>query len=212
MVTSSSSSSSWSTVARVVIRGRRRVVMRSGSDADDDDGAASDPGVAPSRDARRRRRVGVGGGGGGASTSRMTRMTMTTMMSRRAPRAERIASVVGRRQRRAREEFATWTPAGKDGRRRGHRACASDDDEDKAEAARTPLGACVTSSATDAGRKFALEHRLSAMRALPKTSRYAKAQVDMITKALELLERGKVQVRTVEEEDELAGLLKAVKL
>ena len=183
--------------------------MRSGSDADDDDGAASDPGVAPSRDARRRRRVGGGGGGGGASTSRMT---MTTMMSRRAPRVERIVSVVGRRQRRAREEFATWTPAGKDGRRRGHRACASDDEEDKAEAARTPLGAYVTSNATDAGRKFALEHRLSAMRALPKTSRYAKAQVDMITKALELLERGKVQVRTVEEEDELAGLLKAVKL
>ena len=182
--------------------------MRSGSDADDDDGAASDPGVAPSRDARRRRRVSVGGG---ASMSGMT-MTLTTMMSRRAPRVERIVSVVGRRQRRAREEFATWTPAGKDGRRRGHRACASDDEEDKAEAARTPLGAYVTSNATDAGRKFALEHRLSAMRALPKTSRYAKAQVDMITKALELLERGKVQVRTVEEEDELAGLLKAVKL
>jgi len=194
-------------VVVVVTRGRLCVVMRSGSDADDDDGAASDPGVAPSRDARRRRRVGVGGG---ASTSGMAMMTM--MMSRRAPRASRIASVVGRRQRRAREEFATWTPAGKDGRRRGHRACASDDEEDKAEAARTPLGAHVTSSATDAGRKFALEHRLSAMRALPKTSRYAKAQVDMITKALELLERGKVQVRTVEEEDELAGLLKAVKL
>jgi hypothetical protein len=205
MVTSSSSSSSWSTVARVVTRGRRRIVMRSGSDADDDDGAASDPGVAPSRGDRRRRRVSVGGG------ASMSGMTMT-LMSRRAPRASRIAGVVGRRQRRAREEFATWTCAGKDGRRRGHRACASDDDEDKAEAARTPLGACVTSSATDAGRKFALEHRLSAMRALPKTSRYAKAQVDMITKALELLERGKVQVRTVEEEDELAGLLKAVKL
>ena len=188
--------------------------MRSGSDADDDDGAASDPGIATTttttsssvtaavavRDRRRRRRDGATA----AARASMPMMTMPMTASRRASRASRQA-VVGRRQRRAREEFATWTPGAKEARRRAHRACASDDEGDKAEAARAPLG-------TDAGRKFALEHRLSAMRALPKTSRYAKAQVDMITKALELLERGKAQVRTVEEEDELAHLLKAVKL
>ena len=65
----------------------------------------------------------------------------------------------------------------------------------------------------DASRKYALETRLRKMRALPKGSRYAKQQCELIEKALDILARGKRRgARSAEEEDELAGLLKAVKL
>jgi hypothetical protein len=65
----------------------------------------------------------------------------------------------------------------------------------------------------DARRKYALEQRLKKMRALPRTSRYARQQCELIVKALDILNRAKrYGTRSVEEEDELAGLLKAVKL
>jgi len=54
---------------------------------------------------------------------------------------------------------------------------------------------------------------LRKMRALPRGSRYAKQQCELIEKALEILKRGKRKgTRSVEEEEELVGLLKAVKL
>jgi hypothetical protein len=43
----------------------------------------------------------------------------------------------------------------------------------------------------DASRKYALETRLRKMRALPKGSRYAKQQCELIEKALDILARGK---------------------
>ena len=74
-------------------------------------------------------------------------------------------------------------------------------------------GEGVAEGVTDAGRRRALEARWRKMRALPRGSRYAKQQCELIEKALEILERGKRNgTRSVEEEDELAGLLKAVKL
>ena len=79
-----------------------------------------------------------------------------------------------------------------------------DDDENNA-------GRCET--VDDARRKYALEQRLKKMRALPRTSRYARQQCELIEKALDILNRAKrYGTRSVEEEDELAGLLKAVKL
>lgn len=79
-----------------------------------------------------------------------------------------------------------------------------EDDENSA-------GGCET--VDDARRKYALEQRLKKMRALPRTSRYARQQCELIEKALDILNRAKrYGTRSVEEEDELAGLLKAVKL
>jgi len=100
------------------------------------------------------------------------------------------------------------------GRRAIGRAVASDDEEDKRVAARAPLGREFRVASNDRARKRALETRLKVMEALPKTSKYAKGQIEIIVKALEILKRVEADERgrTKEEEEELAFLLRAVKI
>lgn len=95
-------------------------------------------------------------------------------------------------------------------RARASRSCVSDDESER-QSLRTFAGDVTVS---DVARRRALEERHRKMRALPRGSRYAKRQLELIDKALEILGRVKARggKRTSEEEDELAGLLKAVKL
>ena len=163
----------------------------SGSDADVDDADAME--LAMRHRTRRRARASRGAVASPSTTS------------------GRIATkkVVGDLSTLARRRGASGSARARATRRYGS------DDEDE----RNRVGRALEESGregegvTDAGRRRALEARWRKMRALPRGSRYAKQQCELIEKALEILERGKRNgTRSVEEEDELAGLLKAVKL
>lgn len=165
----------------------------SGSDADVDDADAME--LAMRRRHRRRAR---------ASRGALASPSPTTTSGRIAAK-----KVVGDLSTLARRRGVSGSARARATRRYGS------DDEDE----RNRVGRALEESGregeggTDAGRRRALEARWRKMRALPRGSRYAKQQCELIEKALEILERGKRNgTRSVEEEDELAGLLKAVKL
>jgi len=130
-------------------------------------------------------------------------------------RAKARGASVGRRKRSADDLARAGSGAS---RARATRGYGSDDED-----ARRGVGAIVRArvdgtardgTMEDVARRDALERRLAKMRALPKTSRYARRQCELMEKALEILLRVKARGggRTTEEEDELAGLLRAVKL
>ena len=163
----------------------------SGSDADVDDGEAT--ALAMRRRDRRRARASAGAA---AITAR-----------RRARMKEDVVGDLAALARRRGERGSA--------RARATRECASDDEDERNRVGRAleESGRGGGGKADDAGRRRALEERLRKMRALPRGSRYAKQQCELIEKALEILKRGKMRgARSVEEEDELVGLLKAVKL
>jgi|TARA_B100001142_G_scaffold29127_1_gene25979 hypothetical protein len=62
----------------------------------------------------------------------------------------------------------------------------------------------------DAKRRQMLYKRLDRLKQLPSQSQFAKTQIALVNKCLEMLM--KVTVRTNEEEDELAKLLSSVKI
>jgi hypothetical protein len=62
----------------------------------------------------------------------------------------------------------------------------------------------------DAKRRQMLYKRLNRLKQLPSQSQFAKTQIALVNKCLEMLM--KVTVRTNEEEDELAKLLSSVKI
>ena len=100
-------------------------------------------------------------------------------------------------------------------RARATRGYGSDDeDERRGVGAIAGVGGGLVGGGSDASRRDALERRLAKMRTLPKGSRYARRQCELMEKALEILVRVKARGggKTTEEEDELAGLLRAVKL
>ena len=163
----------------------------SGSDADVDDGEAT--ALAMRRRDRRRARASAGA---------------VAITARR--RARMKEAVVGDLAALARRRGTRGSA-----RARATRECASDDEDERNRVGRAleESGRGGGGGADDAGRRRALEERLRKMRALPRGSRYAKQQCELIEKALEILKRGKMRgARSVEEEDELVGLLKAVKL
>lgn len=137
--------------------------------------------------------------------------------------ASRKRVVVGRRKSSFDDLSRTLNGAS---RARAMRTFASDDEDERSKVGEllpkrrggvdgeddeNNAGGCET--VDDARRKYALEQRLKKMRALPRTSRYARQQCELIEKALDILNLAKrYGTRSVEEEDELAGLLKAVKL
>ena len=66
---------------------------------------------------------------------------------------------------------------------------------------------------TDGAKLDRLNQRLDAMRRLPRSSRYAQSQIEIIQKAMDILNRSTSGVaRSAPENDELSRLLAAVSL
>ena len=72
-------------------------------------------------------------------------------------------------------------------------------------------GFTLSDADSDLTKRERLTRRMEAMRRLPRTSRYAQQQMEIITKALAILDR-EPPMRTSIENDELSRLLAAVSL
>lgn len=153
-------------------------------------------------------RLGVspvrGGGGGGGGTTTTTTATTTTaalLLSRKKEKKKR--SMQQRRERTSKRERYSL----------GGAAASSDgggtDDEENG---RRVIGGVYSTAMEreDAKRRQMLYKRLDRLKQLPSQSQFAKTQIALVNKCLEMLM--KVTVRTNEEEDELAKLLSSVKI
>lgn len=109
-------------------------------------------------------------------------------------RAKARGASVGRRKQSADDSARAGSGAS---RARATRGYGSDDED-----ARRGVGAIVRArgdastldgAVEDVARRDALERRLAKMRALPKTSRYARRQCELMEKALEILLRVKAR-------------------
>jgi len=145
-----------------------------------------------------------GGGGGGGGTTTTTNATTTTaalLLSRKKEKKKR--SMQQRRERTSKRERYSL----------GGAAASSDgggtDDEENG---RRVIGGVYSTAMEreDAKRRQMLYKRLDRLKQLPSQSQFAKTQIALVNKCLEMLM--KVTVRTNEEEDELAKLLSSVKI
>ena len=74
-------------------------------------------------------------------------------------------------------------------------------------------GFTLSDDDTDGAKLDRLNQRLDAMRRLPRSSRYAQSQIEIIQKAMDILNRSTSGVaRSAPENDELSRLLAAVSL
>ena len=151
-------------------------------------------------------RLGVspvrGGGGGGRGTTTTTAAAAAALLlSRKKEKKKR--SMRQRRERTSKRERYSL----------GGAAASSDgggtDDEDNG---RRVIGGVYSTAMEreDAKRRQMLYKRLDRLKQLPSQSQFAKTQIALVNKCLEMLM--KVTVRTNEEEDELAKLLSSVKI
>ena len=150
-------------------------------------------------------RGGGGGGGGGAggttTTTTATTTTAALLLSRKKEKKKR--SMQQRRERTSKRERYSL----------GGAAASSDgggtDDEENG---RRVIGGVYSTAMEreDAKRRQMLYKRLDRLKQLPSQSQFAKTQIALVNKCLEMLM--KVTVRTNEEEDELAKLLSSVKI
>ena len=73
-------------------------------------------------------------------------------------------------------------------------------------------GFSLSDGDTDSEKLVRLNRRLDAMRRLPRSSRYATSQIQIIHKALDILRKSESEGRSAPEDDALAKLLAAVSL
>lgn len=143
----------------------------------------------------------VRGGGGTITTTTTTTTTGALLLSRKKEKKKR--SMQQRRERTSKRERYSL----------GGAAASSDgggtDDEDNG---RRVIGGVYSTAMEreDAKRRQMLYKRLDRLKQLPSQSQFAKTQIALVNKCLEMLM--KVTVRTNEEEDELAKLLSSVKI
>jgi hypothetical protein len=144
---------------------------------------------------------GGGGGGGTTTTTTATTTTAALLLSRKKEKKKR--SMQQRRERTSKRERYSL----------GGAAASSDgggtDDEENG---RRVIGGVYSTAMEreDAKRRQMLYKRLDRLKQLPSQSQFAKTQIALVNKCLEMLM--KVTVRTNEEEDELAKLLSSVKI
>jgi len=136
-----------------------------------------------------------------ATTTTATTTTAALLLSRKKEKKKR--SMQQRRERTSKRERYSL----------GGAAASSDgggtDDEENG---RRVIGSVYSTAMEreDAKRRQMLYKRLDRLKQLPSQSQFAKTQIALVNKCLEMLM--KVTVRTNEEEDELAKLLSSVKI
>jgi hypothetical protein len=146
---------------------------------------------------------GGGGGGGGGTTTTTTATTTTAALLLSRKKEKKKRSMQQRRERTSKRERYSL----------GGAAASSDgggtDDEENG---RRVIGGVYSTAMEreDAKRRQMLYKRLDRLKQLPSQSQFAKTQIALVNKCLEMLM--KVTVRTNEEEDELAKLLSSVKI
>jgi hypothetical protein len=139
--------------------------------------------------------------GGGGTTTTTAAAAAALLLSRKKEKKKR--SMRQRRERTSKRERYSL----------GGAAASSDgggtDDEDNG---RRVIGGVYSTAMEreDAKRRQMLYKRLDRLKQLPSQSQFAKTQIALVNKCLEMLM--KVTVRTNEEEDELAKLLSSVKI